>query len=270
MGFNPDGYLLDLFGLDESVALVTGGGSGLGRQIAIALAGAGANIIVVGRREEMLQQTAEMICNADDDCTPCVEAETLAADITKIKEIERVVKEGSRFFGPPDILVNAAGMNNRIPADKMSPDDWQRTIDINLRAPFLLSRGFVEAPKGMGKRKRGSIINVGSLQSVRAGLGDAAYGASKGGVAQLTRSLAREWGPRNIRVNALLPGFFRTDMTEKVWKDKELLARLKDTTLLQRNGQLEDVEGAAVFLASRASAYITGLCLPVDGGFLAR
>lgn len=118
--------------------------------------------------------------------------------------------------------------------------------------------------------KGGAIINVGSLQSLRAGLGDAAYGASKGGVAQLTRLLARAWGERGITVNALIPGFFPSEMTDIVFEDKELIEKLAASTLLGRNGALSDMDGAAVFLASSAAAYLTGLLLPVDGGFLAK
>ena len=265
-------YLRSLFGLDGRVALVTGGGSGLGRQIALALAGAGAKVVVLGRRQAMLAETVEAVrCRVREgggDAESCSAA--LDADIACAEEIVRVVAAAPKHFGAPDILVNAAGVNNRIPAADMTADDWQRAIDLNLRAPFLLARGLVEAEGGMGASGRGSIINIGSLQSLRAGLGDAAYGASKGGVAQLTRSLGREWGMRGVRVNTLIPGFFPTAMTGLVWKDEELKAKLAASTLLGRNGELADVEGAAVFLASDASAYITGCCLPLDGGFLAR
>lgn len=136
---------------------------------------------------------------------------------------------------------------------------------VNLTAPFFLSRALSEGMKGGG-----AIINIGSMQTMRAGLGDAAYTASKGGIAQLTRALARIYGRDGITANAILPGFFPSEMTDVVFSDSHLAARLADSTILGRNGALSDLDGAAVFLASPAAAYITGVLLPVDGGFLAK
>ena len=180
--------------------------------------------------------------------------------------IEKAAKRAAGVFGAPDILVNAAGINNRIPAAAMEWGEWRKTLNVNLAAPFFLSRRL--AP-GMIEKGFGAIINIASLQSFRAGLGDAAYGASKGGVVQLTRALAREYSARGVIVNAIAPGFFPTGMTAKVFADKKLAKDLAAKTLIGRNGELADLDGAAVFLASKAAAYITGVTLPVDGGFLA-
>ena len=261
------GYIDSLFSLRGRVALVTGGGSGVGRQIALALFRAGASIVVVGRREAKIEETAQAAVRnpAADN-----QAAALAADLALEKEIDRVVVAAARFFGPLDILVNAAGINLRKPAAQITADDWRRTLDLNLRAPFFLARGIVAATGGMRDKRAGAIVNVGSLQSRRAGLGDAAYGASKGGVLQLTRGMAKEWGGCGVTANAILPGFFPTDMTRSVWGDSDLTTRLAQSTLLGRNGELADLEGAAVFLASPAARYITGCALPVDGGFLAK
>ena len=147
----------------------------------------------------------------------------------------------------------------------ITPEKWRQTIAVNLTAPFFLARALVDK-----MAKGGAIINIGSLQSLRAGLGDAGYGASKGGIAQLTRVMARTWGGRGITVNALIPGFFPSEMTSMVFADDELANNLAQSTALGRNGELADIGGAAVFLASPAAAYITGILLPVDGGFLAK
>ena len=191
----------------------------------------------------------------------CAQTETLG----------EVANNATKFFGAPAILVNAAGVNLRTSADlqkstaDITPEKWRQTIAVNLTAPFFLARALVDK-----MAKGGAIINIGSLQSLRAGLGDAGYGASKGGIAQLTRVMARTWGGRGITVNALIPGFFPSEMTSMVFADDELANNLAQSTALGRNGELADIGGAAVFLASPAAAYITGILLPVDGGFLAK
>ncbi|MGI9297222.1 MAG: SDR family NAD(P)-dependent oxidoreductase [Gammaproteobacteria bacterium] len=256
-----------MFSLRGRAAAVSGGGSGIGRRIAFALAAAGADVVLVGRREHLLKEAAAEI----DDFAGRTRAKTVAADLSETEDIPRVAARISECFGAPRILVNAAGVNLRSssePADSardITPQSWARTMAVNLAAPFFLSRALAGGMSGGG-----AIINIGSMQTVRAGLGDAAYTASKGGVGQLTRALARIYGRDGITANALLPGFFPSEMTDVVFADSRLAARLADSTILGRNGALSDLDGAAVFLASPSAAYITGALLPVDGGFLAK
>lgn len=257
--------LQEWFSLQGKTALVTGGGTGIGGAIAAAMAKAGAAVVVCGRREEMLKQTAALIKEGGGECA------TLRADLSQTDALENVAEQAAAFFGSPDVLVNAAGVNLRTSADfqestkDITKESWQKTIAVNLTAPFFLGRALAEK-----MTNGGAIINIGSLQSLRAGLGDAAYGASKGGVAQLTRVMARIWGKKSITVNALIPGFFPSEMTSIVFANDELAQNLARSTALGRNGKLEDIAGAAVFLASPAAAYITGVLLPIDGGFLAK
>ena len=253
----PD-FINELFSLRGRVCLATGGGSGIGGRIAWAHAMAGAKVVLAGRRKEALQESAETI-RGDGG-----EAECVSADLERPDEIARLASEAEKFFGAPDILVNAAGVNFRLPPGDITPESWSRTSDLNLRAPFFLARELF--PPGAGRA--GAVINIGSLQSFRCGLGDAAYGASKGGVIQLTRAMAKALVPATV--NALVPGFFPTEMTRVVFADDGLRGKLAESTLLGRNGELSDFDGAAVFFASRASSYITGAWLPVDGGFLAK
>lgn len=262
-----DSYFTNMFGLHGKVAAVTGGGSGIGKRIAVALASAGAKVIIVGRRENLLQQTVTEI----DQSAGEARARFVTADLSILKDIPDIARRISECFGAPNVIVHAAGVNLRSSPDPVQSsaditlESWQKTMDVNLSAPFFLSRALIG-----GLQNGGAIVNIGSMQSARAGLGDAAYTASKGGVAQLTRAMARAWGANGVRANAILPGFFPSDMTEKVFASPELSARLAESTLLGRNGELADLEGAAVFLSSPASSYITGILLPVDGGFLAK
>ena len=255
-------HLRELFSLEGRVCLVTGGGSGIGGRIAQSLARAGAKAVLAGRRREALEKTAQDIRarNGEAECVP--------ANLEDVADIQRLAQESPKFFGSPDILVNAAGVNFRRPPQDITPESWGKTLDLNLRAPFFLARELFPPDSPDAAQRRGAIINVGSLQSFRCGLGDAAYGASKGGVAQLTRVMAKIFAP--MTVNALIPGFFQTDMTQTVFSDSALRDKLAESTLLGRNGELADFDGATVFLASPSAAYITGNCLPVDGGFLAK
>ncbi|MGI9337607.1 MAG: SDR family NAD(P)-dependent oxidoreductase [Gammaproteobacteria bacterium] len=258
-------YLHDRFSLRGKVAFITGGGSGIGGAIALAMARAGAAVVVCGRRAELLAKTIDEVEKSGG------RGAALAADISQTEQLDTIAECAAGFFGAPDILVNAAGVNLRSCADlaisaaDITPDKWRQTMAVNLTAPFFLARALAG-----GMTKGGAIINIGSLQSLRAGLGDAAYGASKGGIAQLTRVMARTWGKDGITVNALIPGFFPSEMTAIVFADDALTESLANSTILGRNGELEDISGAAVFLASPAAAYITGILLPVDGGFLAK
>ena len=181
--------------------------------------------------------------------------------------IVAVAEQVTASFGAPDILVNAAGINPRQPADSFTLEAWRLTLDLNLSAPFLLARALVPAMRAKGW---GRIINIASLQSVRAFPNGMAYGASKGGVAQMTRAMAEAWSRDGVNCNALAPGFFPTDLTNAVFEDPAAAARNAAQTCIGRNGRLDDLVGPAVFLASPASDYVTGQVLFVDGGFTAK
>ncbi len=251
-----DRGMAGLFDLAGRTALVTGGGSGLGRAIAHALSEAGARLVLVGRRESKLTEAL--------GGRPGV---ALAADLAAPGGPARVAELCSGMGASPDILVNAAGLNPREPADSIGEAAWDETLRINLTVPFQLAQALVPAMKARGW---GRIVNLASLQSVRAMPNGIAYGAAKGGVAQLTRAMAEAWSPQGITANALAPGFFPTELTAPVFADEAKAAALAAQTCLGRNGRLEDIAGPAVFLASEASGYVTGQVLFVDGGFTAK
>lgn len=250
-----------LFELGGRTALVTGGNSGIGEAMAHALGLAGARVLLVARRKEELCAAAKRL-HADT-----IDATWLAADLTDVEALRAMQREAVRRLGSIDILVNAAGVNLRQPFTEVTPQSWQTQIALHLGAPFFLTQAV--AP-GMAERGWGRILNIASLQSFRAFGNSAPYGAGKGGVVQLTRAIAQEWSPRGITCNAIGPGFFPTALTAAVFDDPELAIHNAGQTCIGRNGRLEDLYGATVFLASDASAYITGQTLMVDGGFTAR
>lgn len=247
-----------LFDLDGRIACVTGASSGLGRAAATMLARAGARVVGVARRQDAL-----------DDWRSETEGETaaLAADLGDRSALDDIAERVTGNYGPPDILINAAGINTRQAADDVTPEGWDRTIHLNLTVPFFLAQKFSGAMKDRGW---GRIVNFASLQSRRAFPGGIAYGASKGGVEQMTRAMAEAWSPHGINANALAPGFFPTELTGPVFSDPQLAARNAGQTCIGRNGELADLEGPLLFLCSRASGYVTGQVLFVDGGFTAK
>ena len=249
------------FDLAGCVALVTGGGSGIGQRIAIALAGAGASVVVAARRVDKLEKTRTAI-ETDGGRAAC-----LQADLADVGGLEGVAAAATRHFGAPDILVNAAGVNFRELAADVTPKSWNRTLAINLTVPFFLSRALVPA---MTEKGRGRIINIASLQTVRALPNGIAYGASKGGVGQLTRAMAEEWSRFGITCNAIAPGFFPTELTAPVYKDQGRTDALAAQTAMGRNGELNDLDGLAIFLSAPASDYITGQVIFLDGGYTAK
>ncbi|MEK9752778.1 MAG: SDR family oxidoreductase, partial [Rhodospirillaceae bacterium] len=170
-------------------------------------------------------------------------------------------------FGAPDILLNGAGINRRDPADTVTRENWDATLNINLTVPFFMAQALVP---GMRAKGFGNIINIASLQSFRAFANGVAYGASKGGIAQVTRAMAEAWSKHGIVANALVPGFFETELTKPVFANPDLLAHNAAMTAIGRNGEMADLDGAALFLASKASAYVTGQLIAIDGGFTAK
>ncbi len=257
--------LNDLFALNGRVALVTGASSGIGRAMASALAAAGAAVIhaALEAEESALQEAVAGVESAGG------KAAYVKCDVSRFDALPGVVEKAATFFGSPDILVNAAGVNLREPWEKVSFDTWNKTIDINLTAPFFLARLLIPA---MREKGWGKIINIASLQSTRAFPNSAPYGASKGGVMQLTRAMAEAWSGNmsGITCNAIAPGFFKTGLTAPLFDNQEVIDALSRQTIIGRNGELEDLNGLTIFLASRASDYITGQTIALDGGWTAK
>lgn len=247
-----------LFDLTGKVALVTGASSGLGRRAASTLAAAGAQVVAVARRAEALQGWRAELGDGH---------QALVMDVTDRAAVADLPTQLAQTTGAPDIVVHAAGLNLRQPADDVTPEGWEATVAVNLTAPFMLSQALVPAMKAKGW---GRIVNFASLQSFRAFPGGIAYGATKGGVAQMTRAMAEAWSPHGITANAIGPGFFPTELTAPVFDDPERAARNAAQTCIGRNGDLADMEGPLLFLCSEASGYVTGQVLMVDGGFTAK
>ncbi len=253
MPFDPS-----IFDVSNRVALVTGASSGLGRTIASALSHAGCQVVGVARRSEMLEEWQGETGG---------QTAIVAAELGDHESITQIARRAAEPFGAPDILINAAGINTRQPADDVTPEGWQKTLDLNLSAPFYLAQKLVPAMRDKGW---GRIVNFASLQSERAFAGGIAYGASKGGVAQLTRAMAEAWSRYGITANALAPGFFPTELTGPVFSDPERAARNAEQTCIGRNGEARDIVGPALFFCSPASDYVTGQILFVDGGYTAK
>jgi NAD(P)-dependent dehydrogenase (short-subunit alcohol dehydrogenase family) len=249
------------FDLASKVALVTGATSGIGRRQALALAQAGAAVVLLGRREAQLREAVAEIEAVGG------RAAALPADLNERGQLPELAERASLPFGAIDILINAAGVNFRQPVEEITLESWDKTLNLNLAVPFFLARELVPAMK---ERGWGRIINIASLQSSRAFPNGLAYGASKGGVAQLTRAMTEAWSRHGITCNAIAPGFFPTELTAPVYENPELLDRLAAQTTIGRNGVLSDLDGLTVFLASPASDYITGQVIHLDGGFTAK
>ena len=254
--------LAALFDLAGRRALVTGGSSGIGVAMAQALGLAGASVLLVARRAPPLEAAARELQAQG------IAADWLAADLGATDALrDTAARAEARAGGGVDILVNAAGVNLRQPFAEVTPQTWTAQLAIHLAAPFFLTQAL--AP-GMRARGWGRILNVASLQSQRAFAHSAPYGAAKGGVVQLTRAIAQEWSPHGITCNAIRPGFFPTALTAAVFDDPAAAARNAAQTCIGRNGELADLHGVTVFLASDASRYVTGQTLMVDGGFTAK
>ena len=254
----PQSYLTDLFSLEGRVALVTGGSSGIGRAIAGALAHAGAKVVVVARRETELAATVEELVG--DGCR----AAWVSADLGSRDGVRAAAEGAAAVYGEPDILVNSAGINLRPPMGELTDEVWDATMAVNLEAPHLLGQRF---GPGMAERGYGRIIHITSQQAHRAFVHSGVYGVSKGGLESLARSQAEAWSPHGVTANTLVPGFVMTPLNRRLSADPAKVTELAARTMAGRHGLAEDFAGAAVFLASRASAYVTGQSIFVDGGF---
>jgi NAD(P)-dependent dehydrogenase (short-subunit alcohol dehydrogenase family) len=248
------------FRLDGRVAVVTGASSGMGVTFARALAAAGARVVVAARRMERLRELALELEREGFAAHP------VACDVSREEDVERLVLETQRAFGPADVLVSNAGFTTVVPAEDQPLDDWRAHLDVNLTGVFLCAQRF---GRGMLAAGRGTIVNVASvLGFVASGqIRQAAYAASKGGVVNLTRELAAQWARRGVRVNALAPGWFPTEMTADMFGDEKSLAWMRSRTPLGRGGELDELVGPLLFLASDASSFVTGHVLTVDGGW---
>ena len=250
---------MSIFDLTDKIAVVTGGGSGIGRSIALELARAGAHIVVAGRRPDVLEKAAAEI--------KALGRRSLAVptDVIQAEQVDNLMKQTIEKFGTIDILVNNAGGASAWPFDRMSPRGWDIVVAINLKGTFLCSQA---AGKVMIEHKRGKIINISSVAGLRASSGSAHYGAAKAGVISLTKSLAALWAPNNINVNCIAPGLIDTEAVRPALglQDPKRMEEQARAIPLGRVGQPEDVAYAAVFLASPAADFITGQTIVVDGG----
>ncbi len=245
------------FDLHGKVAIVTGASRGLGRYFSRALAGAGADLVITSRSRANLEETEAEIEAMGRRVLP------LELDVRDYNSIRAMVSAAFEHYGKIDILVNNAGCNIRKPALEISWDDWNTVLDTNLRGPFFVAQAVAEKmiPRGYGR-----IINIGSVTSVFGYAGITPYCASRGGVKQMTMSLADEWGGQGITVNCLAPGWFKTEQNKVLYENQAWVEYIKDRIPLNRPGRPNDLDGTIVFLASDASEYITGQCILVDGG----
>lgn len=253
---------LEIFSLENKVALVTGSSKGLGEAMARALAEAGASVVINSRNLAEAEHVAEEIGKATKRRTVAI-----AADVTRREDVERLVGETLKRMGGLDILINNAGMNIRKPMQEYSEEEWSKVIETNLTGPFLCCRA---AAAHFLKQRSGRVINLGSILSFVGLGGRSAYAAAKGALMQFTRALALEWAPYNVTVNALCPGPFETPLNRPLLENPDTRKFFIERIPLGRWGQPKELTGAAIFLASDAATFITGAALFVDGGWTAQ
>jgi NAD(P)-dependent dehydrogenase (short-subunit alcohol dehydrogenase family) len=247
-----------LFSVAGQVVLVSGASRGIGRGLAEGFAKRGATVVITGREKAALEKTAKEIC------PPGGSVRGIVCDVSEGKSIEQLVSAVYGEFGRVDTLLNVAGVNRRMKAERLTEGDYDFIVDINLKGPALLS---LAVGRKQLERRKGNQINITSLNNDRPLRGVMPYAVSKAGLEQMTRALALEWGPQGIRVNAIAPGFILTDLTSKLWSLPEMQQWGLANTPLRRMGMPDDLVGAAIFLASDASAFMTGQTIYVDGGF---
>jgi gluconate 5-dehydrogenase len=251
----------ELFSLQGKVAVVTGASSGIGRMMAGTLAEAGAAVVAVARDPARLAASVEDIRKAGG------RAHGLTCDVGNREQLAAMARASAEPFGAPDIVISAAGVNPRPPVEAITAQVWDEVMAVNLDAPFFLAQHLAPA---MRARRWGRIINISSQQAIRAFNNSGAYGVSKGGIGAMTRGLAEAWSRDGVTCNAISPGYVKTAMTSAVFDGGEREARAAAMTLIGRNGTAEDLRGITLFLASRASDYVTGQTIFVDGGMSVR
>jgi gluconate 5-dehydrogenase len=249
------------FRLDGKLAIITGASKGIGLGIAKAMSNAGASILLLSRQTPELDNAVAQIRNEGGTADAC------PFDLHNYPQLNEWYSGVVSTHGIPDILVNAAGITRRGPADKLSLDDWHEVMSINLSAVFAMSQAF--AQRLLAASKPGKIVNIASLMTSASRPGTSAYTASKGGIGQLTKALALDWAPKGIHVNAIAPGFIQTELTGPLWNDPTFFEWVTKRTPMARWGQPDDIALPAVFMASAASDFMTGQVVYVDGGFLA-
>ncbi|HSB72717.1 MAG TPA: glucose 1-dehydrogenase [Candidatus Methylomirabilis sp.] len=249
-----------LFDLSGQVALVTGASRGFGRSIARALAEAGTDLVLTSRRLQDVEGVAGELTATGRKVVP------LQADVTRGEDVEEVVGRALAILGKIDILVNNAGINIRRPALDLTESDWDQTLETNLKGCFRVAKA---VGRHMMSRQTGRIVNIASMMASVTLPERAAYGASKAGLVQLTRTLAVEWAPYNVRVNAICPGPFLTELNRPILDDPEKVKFFTDRMPMKRFGRPEELHGAVIFLASEASSFITGTTIYIDGGWTA-
>ena len=252
--------VLDLFRLEGKVGIVTGASRGLGKEMAMALAEAGADVIIIGRGQDALNVAAEEIGELKRHCLAIV------GDVAVRGEAQRIVDEALGWKGRLDVLINNAGTIARGPALETRAEEWDRVMNLNLSGAFFMAQA---VGRIMVRQRRGKIINIGSMNTTLSAKNVIPYTVSKGGIGQMTKAFAVEWGEYNIQVNCILPGYYETELTTALRNDPERYAYFQKRIALGRWGQPRDLKGTVVFLSSAASDYVTGVNLPVDGGYLA-
>lgn len=246
--------------LENKTVIVTGGSKGIGKSIALTFAQLNANVVISGRNKSALEETLEELREYNKNCI------AISGDLSNIDEVRHLIDTAAAEFGSVDVLVNNAGVNIAKPALEVTEDDWDTVLDLNLKTAFFASQA---AAKYMIPQKSGRIINIASQMAFVGYIKRAAYCSSKGGLVQMTKALAVEWASEGVRVNAVAPTFIETELTTKMFEDKEFKKDVDSRILLDGLSQPEDISGAVLYLASNMANFVTGETIKVDGGWTA-